>query len=310
MWGNPVAEMMYEGLRYLPASGSPTGAFALSIRTAGEERGSRAAACRSPPGIIPTATARAAPSRSKRSSATSTRRTTPTSCRARLSAAGFGGDLAGLDVANLGQTDLGQRVGRGRQRFSSASPAQSSATARRRRRMSRSSATSAASRPRSRPSRAATTRRASPIRRTTETDPEFGRDRRAESSTRLPWRSPRRCRGSTSRSTGRTSHSFRSPRSVGGLGHQRRPGPASNRRTRSSTSTSIRSTPTTGKFRVNFEDVEQGADHDMDAIVMLQYTVSGSTVSVTVDSDYAAGGIMHHMGYIMSGIDPPTAPTS
>ena len=30
-----------------------------------------------------------------------------------------------------------------------------------------------------------------------------------------------------------------------------------------------------GKFRVNFEDVEQGADHDMDAIVQYEYTVNG-----------------------------------
>jgi type IV pilus assembly protein PilY1 len=59
--------------------------------------------------------------------------------------------------------------------------------------------------------------------------------------------------------------------------------------------------PTSGSFRVNFEDVEQGADHDMDAIVRYTYTVTGGTVNVTVDSDYAAGGILHHLGYIVSG---------
>jgi type IV pilus assembly protein PilY1 len=60
-------------------------------------------------------------------------------------------------------------------------------------------------------------------------------------------------------------------------------------------------TPTAGRFRVNFEDVEQGADHDMDAIATYDYSVSGSSVTVTVTSDYAAGGIIQHMGYAISG---------
>jgi type IV pilus assembly protein PilY1 len=56
------------------------------------------------------------------------------------------------------------------------------------------------------------------------------------------------------------------------------------------------------KFQINYEDVEQGADHDMDAIV--DYTIqltAGGQVDVTLDSTYAAGGIIHHMGYIISG---------
>ncbi len=61
-------------------------------------------------------------------------------------------------------------------------------------------------------------------------------------------------------------------------------------------------TPTNGRFRVNFEDVEQGADHDMDAIAIYEYVVnSNGTVSVTVTSEYAAGGIIQHMGYVVSG---------
>jgi len=61
-------------------------------------------------------------------------------------------------------------------------------------------------------------------------------------------------------------------------------------------------TPTTGTFRVNFEDVEQGADHDMDAIVRYHYEVLGnSTVQISLTSQYAAGGIIQHMGYIISG---------
>jgi type IV pilus assembly protein PilY1 len=60
-------------------------------------------------------------------------------------------------------------------------------------------------------------------------------------------------------------------------------------------------TPTHGKFRVNFEDVEQGADHDMDAITVYTYDVVGSSVQVKLESEYAAGGITQHMGYVISG---------
>jgi type IV pilus assembly protein PilY1 len=55
-------------------------------------------------------------------------------------------------------------------------------------------------------------------------------------------------------------------------------------------------------FRINYEDVEQGADHDMDAIVT--YTVllnADNTIKITQSSDYAAGGIIQHMGYVISG---------
>lgn len=56
------------------------------------------------------------------------------------------------------------------------------------------------------------------------------------------------------------------------------------------------------KFRINYEDVEQGADHDMDAIV--EYTIranADNTVSVVLRPIYQAGGIQHRMGYIISG---------
>ena len=60
--------------------------------------------------------------------------------------------------------------------------------------------------------------------------------------------------------------------------------------------------PPSGRFRVNFEDVEQGADHDMDAIVVYEYEVNGNnTVTVTLTSEYAAGCIIQHMGYVVSG---------
>lgn len=61
-------------------------------------------------------------------------------------------------------------------------------------------------------------------------------------------------------------------------------------------------TPTSGTFRINFEDVQQGADHDMDAIVTYNYVVNpDNTVTVTLNSTYAAGCIIQHMGYVISG---------
>ncbi len=56
------------------------------------------------------------------------------------------------------------------------------------------------------------------------------------------------------------------------------------------------------EFRINYEDVEQGADHDMDAIS--RYTVAlqaNGTVKIDMVSEYAAGGIGQHQGYVISG---------
>jgi type IV pilus assembly protein PilY1 len=55
-------------------------------------------------------------------------------------------------------------------------------------------------------------------------------------------------------------------------------------------------------FRINYEDVEQGNDHDMDAIV--RYLISANadgTVTVTLNSEYAAGSADQNMGYILQG---------
>lgn len=61
-------------------------------------------------------------------------------------------------------------------------------------------------------------------------------------------------------------------------------------------------TPTSGSFRINYEDVEQGNDHDMDAIVLYEYAVNDDdTVTISLTSDYAAGCIRQHMGYVISG---------
>ncbi len=57
-----------------------------------------------------------------------------------------------------------------------------------------------------------------------------------------------------------------------------------------------------GRFRINFEDVEQGADHDMDAIAIFEYALEADgRIRITLDSEYAAGGIIQHMGYVLSG---------
>jgi type IV pilus assembly protein PilY1 len=53
---------------------------------------------------------------------------------------------------------------------------------------------------------------------------------------------------------------------------------------------------------VNFEDVESGNDHDMDAIVKYVITKNvDGTISVKTSSVYAAGSIEQHMGYVISG---------
>ena len=57
-----------------------------------------------------------------------------------------------------------------------------------------------------------------------------------------------------------------------------------------------------GLFRINYEDVEQAADHDMDAIVEYIFTVNASNeLEVELNSTYAAGNIIQHMGYVISG---------
>ncbi|GAB1623634.1 hypothetical protein AAOGI_36840 [Agarivorans albus] len=75
---------------------------------------------------------------------------------------------------------------------------------------------------------------------------------------------------------------------------------------------------TKGIFRINFEDVEQGADHDMDMIVQYTYEVKDlcpnaydneatcskqQGVQLSLDSLYAAGSIHQHAGYVISGTD-------
>lgn len=56
------------------------------------------------------------------------------------------------------------------------------------------------------------------------------------------------------------------------------------------------------KFRINYEDQEQGADFDMDAIGLYEIKLNAdNTVTVSVSSDYAAGSITQHMGFTIAG---------
>ncbi len=57
-------------------------------------------------------------------------------------------------------------------------------------------------------------------------------------------------------------------------------------------------------FRINYEDVEQGNDHDMDAIVKYEILANANnTVTVNLTSEYAAGSADQNIGYIISGTD-------
>ncbi|WP_333785373.1 PilC/PilY family type IV pilus protein [Thermocrinis sp.] len=59
---------------------------------------------------------------------------------------------------------------------------------------------------------------------------------------------------------------------------------------------------TYAKFRINFEDVEQGADHDMDAVVLYEIRPIGTNqIEVKLTSEYAAGCIDQVLGFFISG---------
>ena len=58
------------------------------------------------------------------------------------------------------------------------------------------------------------------------------------------------------------------------------------------------------QFRINYEDMEQGADHDMDVIV--QYTITlraDNQVTVRLRTIYDGGGYKHRIGYVISGTE-------
>ncbi len=56
------------------------------------------------------------------------------------------------------------------------------------------------------------------------------------------------------------------------------------------------------EFRINYEDMEQGADHDMDAIARYVVTQQADgQVKIDMVSEYAGGSYGQHMGYVISG---------
>ncbi|RDH45508.1 pilus assembly protein [Zooshikella ganghwensis] len=67
--------------------------------------------------------------------------------------------------------------------------------------------------------------------------------------------------------------------------------------------TNIDENNNSGEFSINFEDVEQGNDHDMDAIVNYKYELNGDILKVTLDSTYAYAGAEQHLGYVISGVE-------
>ncbi|MCK7498705.1 MAG: hypothetical protein MZW92_54985 [Comamonadaceae bacterium] len=56
------------------------------------------------------------------------------------------------------------------------------------------------------------------------------------------------------------------------------------------------------QVHINYEDSEYGSDHDMDAIVNYTFTVNASgQLEVRLVSEYEAGSVLHHIGYVISG---------
>ena len=63
----------------------------------------------------------------------------------------------------------------------------------------------------------------------------------------------------------------------------------------------ISQTPTAGKYLVNWEDSEQGGDFDQDVLGILEYSVSGTTLSVKTYVAAEATNISQGFGYAITG---------
>jgi len=60
-------------------------------------------------------------------------------------------------------------------------------------------------------------------------------------------------------------------------------------------------TDTSGRFRVSFEDMEQGGDNDQDAVVRYEYAVVGNKLTMTTTSLRSSTCHTMHLGYTVSG---------
>lgn len=58
------------------------------------------------------------------------------------------------------------------------------------------------------------------------------------------------------------------------------------------------------RFRVNFDDAEDGGDYDKDAVADYQIRLLNGRVQVSVDSVTAASGSRSHLGFIITGVRP------
>ena len=65
----------------------------------------------------------------------------------------------------------------------------------------------------------------------------------------------------------------------------------------------VAQTPTYGKFYVNWEDSEMGGDYDQDMWGTIEYSVSGSNITITTDAVAASSANGQGFGYIISGTD-------
>lgn len=63
----------------------------------------------------------------------------------------------------------------------------------------------------------------------------------------------------------------------------------------------IAQTPTYGKFYVNWEDSEMGGDYDQDMWGVIEYSVSGSNITITTDAVSASTANGQGFGYVISG---------
>ncbi|MBV5316672.1 MAG: hypothetical protein JZU50_02580 [Desulfobulbaceae bacterium] len=63
----------------------------------------------------------------------------------------------------------------------------------------------------------------------------------------------------------------------------------------------IEQTPTHGKFYVNWEDSAMGGDYDQDLSGVLEYVVSGNTITITTDAVAASTRNGQGFGYVISG---------
>ncbi len=63
----------------------------------------------------------------------------------------------------------------------------------------------------------------------------------------------------------------------------------------------IEKSSTYGKFYVNWEDSEMGGDYDQDMWGIIEYSVSGDTITVTTNAVSASTANGQGFGYVISG---------